>query len=589
MKTNSNQSSLSRYGYDMVVAVTQASVNSVMKEFMSRYEQKEYLLVLQRNFNVETETYTYISLDPVQLGIMDKVSMLLETPTKKTDRTAEEIINYQELYRDNKVSYVCKAQLGINPEAADKAPNIIQLDKSDIDSKFNATFNPIFKEFNMIRLYSEDERVLMQKEEQPEDEIWKFAYNIKLNYQRDIPEANLPEQIKQELKKYVPTEFSNLFDIRALYADFTTAMIKQYSPHLEEDPAVKEMVQVFFNDFVLKDLREHAEKAIFSYSIKPETDILQKLEKALVIPAAYKYFVSPYIDDEGEEQTDMKNLYTINYIVMEKDMKFPELKPLSWNWVSSGEEDKKHGCMAVNSVNLIRSLEKDLKEITCGAYLVPNVDLSDKFVKIDIKTSYSKSDCPAELSFVAGDNKKQYVLSYTNMSEDKVHASAAFGIAVGVKIRYELKMTINIKESNQIEIEIKNEAFIELQTGASHSKGRMVGDIFNCLLELVTDAGGNLSVNKTLTHNHLDEDIDHNFFVDVFCMGTDRACINSISEFTEEIEKTIETGLETKIGQVFNSNIHWVLPGGNTFIFNNPILSEGNDLVADLTYAANFE
>lgn len=589
MKTNSSQSSLSSYGYDMVVAVTQVSVNEVMKQFMSRYEQKEYLLVLQRNFNIETEIYTYTPIDPVQLKIMNKIQMLLETPAQKADRTAEETINYQELYRDYKVSYVCKAQLGINPEAAAKAPNIIQLDKSDIDSKFNATFNPIFKEFNLIRLYNEDERVLMQKEEQPKDEIWKFAYNIKLNYQRDIPEAKLPEQIKKELKKYIPGEFSNLFDIRALYADFTTAMIKQYAPQLEEDPAVKEMVQMFFNDFVLKDLREHAEKAIFSYSIKPEANILQKLEKALVIPAAYKYFVSPYINDKGEEQPDMKNLYTINYIVMEKGKKFPELKPLSWNWVSSGEESKKHGCMSINSVNLIRSLEKDLKEITRGAYLVPSVDLSDKFVKIDIKTSYTKSDCPENLSFAIGSDKKQYVLSYANSAEDKVHASVAFGIAVGVKVSYELEMTINIKEGNRIEIETRNEAFIELQTGASHSKGRMVGDKFNCLLELATDTMGNLSVKKTVTHNHLDEDIDHNFFVDVFCMGTDRACIDSIRKCTEEIEKTIEASLETKLGQVFNSKIHWVLPGGNTFVFKNPTMSEGNDLVADLTYAANFK
>lgn len=45
MKTNSTHSSLSQYGYDMVVAVTQSSVNEVMKRYMSSHEQKEYLLV----------------------------------------------------------------------------------------------------------------------------------------------------------------------------------------------------------------------------------------------------------------------------------------------------------------------------------------------------------------------------------------------------------------------------------------------------------------------------------------------------------------------------------------------------------------
>lgn len=38
MKTSSNQSSLSKYGYDMVVAVTQKSVNDVMKRYMLECE-----------------------------------------------------------------------------------------------------------------------------------------------------------------------------------------------------------------------------------------------------------------------------------------------------------------------------------------------------------------------------------------------------------------------------------------------------------------------------------------------------------------------------------------------------------------------
>lgn len=38
------------------------------------------------------------------------------------------------------------------------------------------------------------------------------------------------------------------------------------------------------------------------------------------------------------------------------------------------------------------------------------------------------------------------------------------------------------------------------------------------------------------------------------------------------------------LGQVFDNKIHWVLPGSDTFYFNNPILSTENDLVVDLTY-----
>lgn len=588
MKTNSNQSSLSQYGYDMVVAVTQGSVNKVMKHFMSNHEQKEYLLVLKRKLNTETETYTYETVDPVALGIMSKVQMLLDTPATKSERTPEEIVNYQDLYHNN-ISYVCKAQLGINQEAADTAPNIIQLDKSDIDSKFNATFHPIFKEFNLIRLYSEDALVLMQKEKQPKNEIWEFSYNIKLNYKKDIPFEKLPQQVVKDIKDNtwgeIPAQYSTLFDIRALYADFTTAMVQQYAPNIESNLELKQFVQTFFEDYVLKDLREQGDEAIFSYSIKPETGVLDKLKKSLVIPASYKYYVSPYINENGEEQPDKKDLYTINYIVMEKDKQFPELRMFTWNWVEAGEEKEKNGCMAVNSGRIIQHLQDDLKEVTKGAYLIPSVDLKDKFLWINIETGYKVSDCPDNLKFIQdSENKKQYQLSYTNKAKDGVYFSGALGIYIGVTIEYLLDIFINLNDTNQIVITIKNEGNIELQTGASHSKGRMVGDEFICTLTPTIDLAGNLTLNKEYSHKHFTDDIDHNVFVDIFCMGTDRQCIDSITEFTSKIEESIQKGIERKIGEAFDNKIHWVLPGGDTFIFKSPVLSEGNDLVVDLTY-----
>lgn len=586
MKTNSTQSNLSKYGYDMVVAVTQQSVNEVMAQFMSQHEQKQYLLVLKGEMDEETEVTTYVPVDPAVIG-MDKLELLLETPGAKSERTQEQIDNYTYLFSEHQISYVCRVQLGINKEVIDKAPNIIQLQSSDIDSKFNAIFNLIFKEFSLIHVYSNGFKVLFEREEQPKDQIWRFAYYIKLNYIKDIPDNRLPEQIKNELRKYVPSQFSNLFDIRALYADFSTAAISGFAPQIEHDPTMKDVVSTFFEDFVLKDLRESDIQAIFSYSIKPETDILAKLDKALVIPAAYKYFVSPYYDESGKEQKQLLDLYTINYIIMEKDKQFPELRPLTWNWVDEGERKAKQGCMAINSSHVIDRLQKDMKEITKGAYLKPTVTLSDKFIKINVNTSYAEEDCPGDLYFVKNDDGSEYTLTFNAHSKDGVYSSSSFGIYVGVGITYNLKMTIkpDRKERNKITIKIENDAQIEMQTGASKSKGRMFKDTFTCVLLLHTDAAGNISLSKEIKHDHLDDDISHNFFVDLFCLGTDRACLDGINSYTQNIADTINDGLKDKLWNVFDNNTHWVLPGGNTFIFKNPAISDNNDLIADLTYA----
>lgn len=588
MKNSSNQSSLSKYGYDMVVAVTQKSVNDVMKRYMLDNEQKEYLLVLKRTLDPETETYSFKPIDPIAEGIMTKIQMLLDTPAEKSERTAEQRINYQELYRD-KISYVCKAQLGINPEAAENAPNIIQLEKSDINSKFNATFNPIFKVFNLIYLHSEDDLVLMQKEEQPKDTIWEFAYSIKLNYKKDIPYSKLPEQLKKDIRSStlieVPEQYSTLFDIRALYADFTSAMVQQYTPNIENDIQLKQFVQIFFEDYVLKDLREKGEDAIFSYSVKPETDILSKMKKSLVVPGAYKYYVSPYIDESGKEQSEKKDLYTINYIVMEKRKIFPELKVLGWNWVDESERKNKNGCMAVNSERLMESLTEDLKTVTAGACLRPKVGLTDKFVLIDINSSYSTGSFPENAVFEHDrENPRLYRLVYEQSAKDGINASGAFGIYVGLKITYKLVVTVEMKDNNQMEIVIRYEGLMDLQTGASHSDGRMAGNEHRCLLSINTDKDGHLTVGRSITTTPLDEDIDHNVFVDIFTAGTDRQCINNLIKFTDRIGDNIGNRITTVLGKVFDNTIHWVLPGNDTFDFKNPLFSVGNDLVVDLTY-----
>lgn len=588
MKTSSNQSSLSKYGYDMVVAVTQKSVNDVMKRYMLECEQKEYLLVLRRSLDPVTETYSFEAVDPVAAGIMPKIQMLLDTPAAKADRTAEQQVNYQELYRD-KISYVCKAQLGINPEATENAPNIIQLEKSDINSKFNAIFHPIFKVFNLIYLHNEDGLVLMQKEEQPQDTIWDFAYSIKLNYKKDIPYTKLPEQLKKDIRNStlieVPEQYSTLFDIRALYADFTSAMAQQYAPNIENNIQLKQFVQMFFEDYVLKDLREKGEDAIFSYSVKPETDVLDKMKKSLVVPGAYKYYVSPYIDGNGKEQPEKKNLYTINYIVMEKDRVFPELKVLDWNWVDESEETGKNGCMAVNSARLMENLTVDLKTVTAGACLKPEVNLTDKFVLISVNSAYSEGDFPKDAVFEQDSkNPRLYRLTYEQSAKDSINASGAFGIYVGLKITYKLAVTVEMKDNNQIEVLIRNEGLMDLQTGASHSKGRMAGNEHRCLLSIKTDKDGYLTVDKTITTTSLAEDIDHNAFIDIFTAGTDRQCIDKLTAFTNKITENVGTRIKTVFGTIFDNTIHWVLPGNDTFDFKNPVFSVGNDLVVDLTY-----
>ena len=588
MKTSSNQSSLSKYGYDMVVAVTQKSVNDVMKRYMLECEQKEYLLVLRRTLDPETETYSFEAIDPVAEGIMPQIQMLLDTPAAKSERTAEQQCNYQELYRD-KISYVCKAQLGINPEAAENAPNIIQLEKSDINSKFNATFNPIFKVFNLIYLHGEDDRVLMQKEEQPKDTIWKFAYSIKLNYKKDIPYSKLSEQLKKDIRNNtlieVPEQYSRLFDIRALYADFASAMVQQYAPNIENDIQLKQFVKMFFEDYVLKDLKEKGEDAIFSYSVKPETDVLSKMKKSLVVPGAYKYYVSPYIDENGKEQSEKKDLYTINYIVMEKNKVFPELKVLEWNWVDKSEEKDKNGCMAVNSERLMKNLTEDLKTVTAGACLKPDVKLTDKFVLININSTYSEGDFPKDAVFEHdSENPRLYRLTYEQSAKDGINASGAFGIYVGLKITYKLVVTVEMKDNNQIEILIRCEGLMDLQTGASHSIGRMAGNECRCLLSINTNKDGNLTISTSIATISLAEDIDHNVFVDIFTVGTDRQCIDELTKFTDRIIDNIEERIKTVLGKVFDNTIHWVLPGNDTFDFKNPMFSVGNDLVVDLTY-----
>ena len=574
---SSQQSHLSDYGYDMVTAVTQQAVNAVMKQFMAECPQKEYTLVLKRVFNEQTEKYTYEPFDYDK--IKDKLD-LFSIPDNPQKRTPQQKAAYKEAYNTYKISYAFKAQLGINYESISKVPNIVQLEEGDISSKFNAVFAMLFKEMTVIQLKGEDERVIMNKISQSKDSPWIFSFYIKLNYlKKNYSECDMDvqAQVRETLSNPDIKNFDNLFDIRALYADFTTAAVKEY-PTISADPEFTEILQRAFIEMVLGDFKTRSTEAIFSYSVKPENKT--HLKNALIIPTSYKYYVSPYYEN-GKPAPDKKDLYTINYVAMSDMKDFPELRAINWNWVDMDERNDKHGCMAVNRNIVFNKLIRELLDITSKTYIVPKVTLEREGLKIIVTTSYSHSGKATESDFTYDSKEKTYTMHYKKTDKDHVYCIFYFSMEVS----YMVDIKLSVPNEKQIDIEIFLHGYLNMQHASTHSTGTMTQDTIKTSLFFTADEEGQIGFSLSPVEVfHKDSDIDISIWGQILTTGTVERCVKSLTKFTDTFRDEIKQSIETRLPKMLNDKTHWVLPGRNVFKFKDPGFSSGLDMVTDLTY-----
>ncbi|QMW27025.1 hypothetical protein G4B84_002314 [Aspergillus flavus NRRL3357] len=370
----SNLSNLSseRYGYDFVVATTQASINSDLRVFLSEEDQPV--------------SYTCFCTD----GEGEPTKMIgLEELLKLTDCVNPFEIPKGTPYKDPRVQKlfgVCfaveiKMQIGRPPGIApmDLLP-IISLGESASNVKFTMWCSDV----TVVELKPPGGWVSDGKWNvwsQPYGDPWYVHTKVNLtmaylNEQLDTPYLNQHPRIKKRLKEALGNLSGTAFSLQQLLIDLDSAFLET-APTFKgiDDSDALAVLQKYF----VKIYSDHAKDGLPLVAV---TAVAQSADKSSLKLTAFEREVNPPIGSSGgriEHPTSFQqSATTLNYLCAVNNHTLPGTASFDWNWVLPKDIDNMSGIIAVNRDTFAEHLRDELVALAAPYCIKPRCIITDQ-------------------------------------------------------------------------------------------------------------------------------------------------------------------------------------------------------------------
>ncbi len=570
---------LSKYGYDMAVGVTQDSMNATMKLFLDKFKSHEFIRCYVYEINPSTGKGQFVS-KPFE-EIKEELGM---NPFDIPDGSNNEYV--QKLYQ-MKFGFAFRAQMGLptNFPLSD-LPDIIELNKGNS----MVTYNMVCREFqilNLANVFGDITWTNLSQSAQPKPWVFTFLVDLDLR-SSDSAFAYLPPEVQQEVKNLCP---DSMFSVQQLYLDLNTAGLESAPSINGIDPTSETYIfltKIFINGYFRKIQEDNQSGGnpdgnfLLGYTIKPSAPG----KDPSVIPTDLNFMVSPFVDSAGKESKEYE-LYTLNYLVMTENHKMPVAVPFSWNWVNKDEVSSYNGVMAVRKDIFRVYLNKLLSPTLDSVCLIPRTKIkctNDPFKPL--KYSLGMTRDITDKSFTLVNDASDKVLSFSFSKKDKDKKDFCWGNWSNISLKYTLKSDIYFT-GNIIKMVSVGTTYFHLNIDAGVIEGDIVKYRVETDYELGVDSYGNLTVSMTPeSPNFKDESekINPNAWAKFITLGTINGLIDSVKDYLQ-VMKTFFTGHQNQILGMLNGSRMWVFPGGKTFVFKNVQFSDYQDLVANVTYA----
>lgn len=584
---NANETYLNgEYGYDMVVAVTQRSLNARLKQYLdykqgeificaynSKKEYIDYKSVMKKVNDAIKEKY--YSNDPSYIEIkLDLFEINVDSPS--------EIEKYAiEIAKEYGLTYATKAQLGRpNNVKKSKMPDLIKLRTDDNDGK-SLYYNAYYAEFDVLVI--DDTGSSMQHISQPQDEYWVFTYLVRLTHVTKSYK-DLPVDVQNSIsEKYSEIEnFDSIFSIESLYFDLRKATIAK-RPEKITNVNTKKIVEDLFVDCYIRAVDKMG-GVVLGYALKENVLCSGKStsKKSFGITDC-DYMISYYGDPEKSD------LDTLNYLFMFDNNSMPaKRKPFPWNWVEpdSFGQIKIDGVMAIRRENIFSIIQQKYMPFINNLYFEHHIrPLPVVNSGIDLglscscfnewKCSYQPCDCRLFC------NPKNSCSSYNANGMD-------------VEFRGELRSTITV-EGNKVKcktdlaehLRINISKMPPLLPCGSSSSGDIFRHTIGCDFTIGVDDKGQIFIPLIEFSDYDDGGIFRkDSHVDLFINDLDENISDVCRFVSSQIDLAFKLFENTTVQNMNGFGGNWFFPGGDTFCFKSVSFSRYNDLTVGLTYSA---
>jgi hypothetical protein len=570
--------SLPQYGYDLVVSTTQESINATMKQFLDKFEGKEFISCYVSQEQSDG-TYTDVPGDYNQLSQIAGMD-LFSIPT--TNQTPDQKAAADKAY-DNNFSFAFKATMGLPDFPLESIPNVIILDKGSV----LVTYNLFFKDFKILNAEPQRRGYSWTNLSQTDASVpWVFQFNVNLDLNSsDSAFSHLPESVQRKVKNLNP---DSAFSVQQLYLDLNTAGLESAPTVVGLGPtstAYIYLTRVFINSY-FKQLKEEQSKdpanpdgnILLGYSIKPTQP---STKSSSIIPTDLTFMVSPFRDENGVP-TKNYDLYTLNYLVMSDNHHMPASVEFGWNWVEKSEESDYAGTMTIKKGIFASFLNQQLSPSLQSVCLIPNCSINVNLVKIDWTWGYTQETTRQTYQVVNDGTSKVLTFSYSKSASDSENYGWNWG---NITLTNSLQSDIYL-ENNLLKTVTTATAYVHINVEGGVTEGNFVKYQTETSYQIGVEQSGNLVVTLATgspKFSDISDNIDPSGWSEFVTLGEIDDVVNNVKNFWTGLKDFLDNHDQAILAMLRGSGV-WVFPGGKTFLFKDINFSDYQDLVAHVIY-----
>ncbi len=568
---SANQSSLEagRYGYDVVVATTQLSINSTMKPYFSELTAPVVTMCYVED-PANPKTVSYDQLLELTHGV---------DPFEVPDGTDPQS---KELWSVAAAGFVYGFRLQIGLPLLDdpgSTPDIVKLGVSAA----NVTFYLLSAELDLVG-FSGDAKPTWTNVSQPYGSPWVFTSVADLRLE-DVPPGSygtLPEPVQQTIKDLSGTAFS----IQQLLLDLSTAILVAIPDIKGLASPITFMLKNYFLAVYMNQLQAAAGgNLVLGCAIKQQAP-----SAATMTITDMSLEVSPVTAPDGSPVTNptkaQQDLTTLNYLCATDNHKLPPPEPFTWNWIDDAEKTSDSGVVAINRLSFVQKIQEQM---------LPNViaNCYKPYVRVQIVWYSGQADITMNVTPGGQPTINQspvptgipgrdlQVLKFTFHGHDEDAGTPSFNGTASLDTYYDATVYFSGSNFPKARITVEQNQKFDMRVtrlGATTTGSPVViKRVDTC--DIVVDDYGHLIANMATpvpAENHATQDAT-SFWGDMY--GGSNSLYANTASIVAGTGGTMLNSLPFTVFQYF------VFPGGQTFSYKEVAFAQIGDMVSHIVYA----
>lgn len=541
------------YGYGMVLAVTQASMNKAMRAYLRGLSEPEVVICY-----VADQHGNPVAIDYATLKARAEGSDPFAIPDGANPATTPALVNLARA----RFMAAFRARIGVPPGIPEASlPDMVEL-QGDTSS---VLFNLMCEEFDVVQLTppSGYAPASWLHQAQPNGQAWLFTSRVDMRLSPTDQSAfdKLPPAIQQQIKDLS----GNPFSVEQLLFNLSQAAL-QSMPTLSGVAPGSVLAHCLAQDFM---------GAYFAAMKAQGLPMLGCMftkgnaQPASMTPTDLNFMTQPYIG------APTPALNTLNYLCAFDHASLPPPVPLRWNWFDSASPAAADGVLAINRNVLAAYFQNQLQDYVkknCFAAWV-RVWLSGFF---DTNCHWDWSLTPGQAPTVTIPPTGPTVLTFAQQSYD--NDSAGLGGDMG-------QMTL--KPSYTLEVQFVGSTivvtqhlliYLRVQADQTSEDGNVVDKTLTDTYTLAVDQSGQLQTEMSSTLVDRSHMPTASGFLDFF---------TDVNEIIGDVKTWIQSFASASLGNLPTTLAEqYCFPGGASLRFLDAGFSDNQDLVAHISYDA---